>query len=63
MLESSKSQPHKVKIIDFVPTDAKNNNFFNGQIYRGEVGQTFEKGLPPEKNEFTEPEIRYQGGD
>ena len=30
-------------MIDFVATDAEKNNFFNGQLYKGDIGQNFEE--------------------
>ena len=31
------------KIINFVAADAEKNNFFNGQLYKGDIEQIFEK--------------------
>ena len=30
-------------MIDFVATDAEKNKFFYGQLYKGDIGQNFEK--------------------
>ena len=43
-------------MINFVATDAEKNNFFNGQLYKGDIGNFFEKvkkkrqGVPTSQN-------------